>query len=162
MQIVMRCRAASGCLPVQSATPRCIDGNCRAWTDAKIISDAGRSCHTVAFPVRRAPDHLIGKLADFIMRPQRHFAASGAMSTTDRHGVQLSPPPQRSAGGTGKFAQLALIARFCRQRVTLFFRHNGCRVSLCFYAALYASPFRLLHGWLCADSMKDLYSGAYD
>lgn len=59
---------------------------------------------------------------------------------------------QRSASGAGKFAQLALIARFCRQRVTLFFRHNGCQYLFLFYAALYASPFRLLHGWLRAGT----------
>ncbi|SQI25387.1 Uncharacterised protein [Salmonella enterica subsp. arizonae] len=60
---------------------------------------------------------------------------------------------QSGAGGAGKLAQLALIASFCRQRVTLFFRHNGCLYLFLFYAALYASSFRLLHGWLCAGAV---------
>ncbi len=53
---------------------------------------------------------------------------SGAMSTTGPAWRFSYLRHQRSAGGTGKFAQLALIvARFCRRRVTLFFRHNGCQ-----------------------------------
>lgn len=62
---------------------------------------------------------------------------------------------QRSAGGTGKFAQLALIARFCRQRVTLF---SGITVvSISFVLRRTLRVTLQAASWLAArqDSMKD-------
>ena len=80
------------------------------------------------FPVGQVHHHLVGKLTNFIMQAQSILHVR-----RDQHhwtGVMFGDfGDQRCAGGTGKLTQLALIASFRWERVTMLFRHSVVRFS---------------------------------
>ena len=80
------------------------------------------------FPVGQAEHQAIGELADFVVQAQGILHIRG--NKHHRAGVSLSNfCHQRGARRARKFTQLALVARFDRQGITIVFRHGYVRVS---------------------------------
>lgn len=80
------------------------------------------------FPVGQTEDQVIGELANFIMQSQRILHIRG----DQHHRTRMSLSDfchQRGARSASEFAQLALVARFDRQGITIVFRHGYVRVS---------------------------------
>lgn len=80
------------------------------------------------FPVGQTEHQIVSELADFIMQTQGILHIRGNQYHRTR--VSLSDfCHQRGARRASKFAQLALIARFDRQGISIVFRHGYVRVS---------------------------------
>lgn len=80
------------------------------------------------FPVGQAEHQAIGELADFIVQAQGVLHIRGNQHHRAR--VPLSDfCHQRGARRAREFTQLALVARFDGQGITIVFRHGYVRVS---------------------------------
>ncbi len=80
------------------------------------------------FPVGRAEYQTVGELTNFIVQAQGVLHVRG----NQHHRPRMPLSNFRHQGGAGRaceFAQLALVARFDRQGVTIVFRHGYVRVS---------------------------------
>ena len=80
------------------------------------------------FPVGQAEHQIIGELANFIVQAQGVLHIRGNQDHRAR--MTLSNfRHQRGARCAREFTQLALVARFDRQGITIVFRHGYVRVS---------------------------------
>ena len=80
------------------------------------------------FPVGQAEYQTVGELTNFVVQAQGVLHVRG----NQHHRPWMPLSNFRHQGGAGRareFAQLALVARFDRQGVTIVFRHGYVRVS---------------------------------
>ncbi len=80
------------------------------------------------FPVGQAEHQTIGKLTNFVVQAQGVLHVRGNQHHRARVALR-NLSHQRGACRAREFAQLALVARFDRQGITIVFRHGYVRVS---------------------------------